>query len=135
LITDVVICQHCGFGSNGSIQGRYIKCSGCGIAHTALGTDRRQEGRLKVRKECTVTHKERESPLSAMVGNVSFNGASVRYIGSAFLKDSMLYLDIEGLDLHILAKAAWTKSMSKNENGTGFRFIWSSKVTTPLCLA
>jgi hypothetical protein len=131
LINDVVKCQHCGFGSNGIRQESYIKCGGCGIAHPELGTDRRQEGRLKVRKECTITNKERESPLSAMVENVSFNGAAVKYMGPAFFKDSMLYLDVEGLDLHILAKVVWTKSLSKDENGTGFRFIWPSKAMIP----
>jgi hypothetical protein len=66
-----------------------------------------------------------------MVENVSFNGAGVKYMGPAFFKDSMLYLDVEGLDLHILAKVVWTKSLSKDENGTGFRFIWPSKAMIP----
>ena len=123
-------CPQCGKESNGNRDESYLICRECGMAYTEHGTDRRREGRLKLRKECTLTYKDRESPVAAAVEGVSLNGAKVQYAGPLFCKDAMLYLDVDGLDLHTPVKVMWTASANKDKHNTGLRLIWPFKTVS-----
>ncbi|MCP3677132.1 MAG: PilZ domain-containing protein [Deltaproteobacteria bacterium] len=127
---DVKKCPQCGKVSNGNRHESYLICRGCGMAYTEYGTDRRREGRLKLRKECTLTYKERELPVAATVDDVSLNGVRVQYVGPTFCKDAMLYLDVDGLDLHTPAKVMWTTLATKDKQSAGLRLIWPFKTVS-----
>ncbi|MFQ5329432.1 MAG: PilZ domain-containing protein [Thermodesulfobacteriota bacterium] len=100
------------------------------MAYTEHGTDRRREGRLKIERKCTLTYKDRELPVAASVEDISLNGARVQFVGSPFCKDTMLYLDVDGLDLHTPAKVVWTTSLVQGQQSAGLRLIWPFKTVS-----
>ncbi|MCP3677516.1 MAG: PilZ domain-containing protein [Deltaproteobacteria bacterium] len=124
---EVKKCPQCGKVSNGNRHESYLICRECGIAYTECGTDRRCDGRLKIEKECTLTYKGRESPVEATVYDVSLNGARTQYVGTPLCKDAMLYLDVDGLDLHTPVKVIWTISVNKDKHSTGLQLVWPFK--------
>ena len=131
---EVEKCPQCGEVSNGNRGESYLLCRECGMAYTEHGTDRRREGRLKLKKECTLTYKYRDSLVAATVEDVSLNGARVQYVGPPFCKDEMLYLDVDGLDLHTPAKVMWTASANKDKQSSGLRLIWPFKTVSTVSL-
>jgi len=94
------------------------------MEHTGSDAYMRNEGRLQVRKECTVTHKKRKFPVKAIVRDISFGGAMLHYTGPALSRDTMLILDVASLDLHVPARVMWTQSMTRFENKAGVKFVW-----------
>ena len=120
----IVVCPHCGKTSKRITHDSDLRCIECGIEYAGSEAYMRREGRLQVKKDCTITHKHRKSPVTAILEDVSFNGAQVKYAGPALSIDSILLLDVGGLDLHTPARVMWTHSMTKFENKTGVKFVW-----------
>ncbi|MFQ5329871.1 MAG: PilZ domain-containing protein [Thermodesulfobacteriota bacterium] len=120
----MLLCPHCGKTSNVDSHNSDLRCSECGMEHTGSDAYMRCEGRLQVRKECTVSHKKRKSPVRAIVRDISFSGAMLQYTGPALSRDTILILDVEGLDLHVPARVMWTHSMTRFENKAGVKFVW-----------
>jgi hypothetical protein len=73
------------------------------------------------------TNKEMECSIEAIVEDVSFNGAKIRYAGAAFPQGLIVHLDTDDLDLHTPAKVVWTKAMIQN---TGLQLIWTTKAVS-----
>jgi hypothetical protein len=124
------ICPFCDRESYRYTEGGEIKCIGCGALYTYFGTARRCEERLKVNRGCTITNKEMGRSIEAVVEDVSFSGARIRYAGTAFYQDSIVHLDADDLDLHTPARVVWTKAMSKSKKSTGLQLIWPPKAVS-----
>jgi len=118
------VCLQCNDGSYRYTEEGNIKCARCGADFTEYGTAKRSEGRLNVKTACTISHKERESPLEAMVVDVSLHGARIHYRGEPLSETSLLHLDVDGLDLHTPAKIMWSHSEGEDDHYVGVRLIW-----------
>jgi len=117
------VCQQCNEGSYKYAEGGNIICVRCGAVYTEYGTAKRSEGRLNVKAACTISHKERESHLEAMVVDVSLHGARIRYQGEPLSETTLLHLDVDGLALHTPAKIMWSHSEG-DDHYIGVRLIW-----------
>ncbi len=120
----IIVCPHCGKTSQKITDDSDLRCVECGMEYADSDAYMRREGRLQVKKDCTIAHKNRKSPIIAILEDISFNGGKIKYAGSALSIDSMLLLDVGGLDLHTPARVMWTHSMTKFEHKTGVKFVW-----------
>ena len=127
------ICADCGDYVETSGGSDMLRCGPCGVRNRATVTERRREGRMKVKRQGTLKCKGMETPKPVLVENVSFNGVRIRYSGDIDLfykrithRDSIFTLDIEKLELHTFVKIVWTTPINNKESMAGLRFIWRS---------
>ena len=123
----------CGVDVEKSSASGTLRCGPCGARYTEAVTERRCEGRMNVKKNGTIKIKGMETTMPILVENVSFHGGRIRYTGDISLfysrnnnDNSILMLDVDGLQLHTFAKVVWTAPVNNEESKAGLRFIWRS---------
>ena len=124
-------CLDCGADMEKSGTSVMLRCGPCGVRNRAAVTERRYEGRMKVKRQGTLKYKDINTPMAVLVEDVSFHGAMIRYFGDIDLfykrkthRDSIFTLDIEKLELHTFVKIVWTTPINDEESMAGLRFIW-----------
>ena len=126
-------CLDCGVHVEKSGARGMLRCGSCGTRYAETVTQRRREGRMKIKKKGTIKYKGMGTPMAVHVENVSFHGARIRYNGDTSLfysrksrGNSTLMVDIGELKQCILAKVVWTAPANDKERRAGLRFIWHS---------
>jgi len=126
-------CLDCGVNIEKSGARGRLRCGSCGTRYNDAVTQRRREGRMKIKKKGTIKYKGMETPMAVLVENVSFHGARIRYKGDTSLfnnrntrGDSTLMVDVGELKQRIFAKVVWTAPVNDRESMAGLRFIWHS---------
>jgi len=102
---DVVICSHCG--------------------HLTANNNRelrRREGRVEVRKKCTVVYSKGVPPIAAVIEDASLEGAKIKYGGTPFRESSRVFLNVSGL--RIPATVVWSQSTSGKWSFSGLKLVW-----------
>ena len=126
-------CVDCGTGVEKSCVRGSLRCDPCGARYRATTTQKRQEGRLKIRKMGALKFKGMGTSLPVFVEDVSYHGARIRYTGDVSLfydrrnrGRSNLVIDVRALKLHTFVKVVWTAPVNKKESRAGLRLIWHS---------
>ena len=124
-------CFDCGAAVEKSGASGMLRCGPCGGRYRATLTQRRREGRLKIKKKGTLQFKGMGTHMPVFVEDVSYHGARIRYTGDASLffnrstqGDTNVILDIGKLKLHTFAKVVWTNPVNNEESRVGLRLNW-----------
>lgn len=97
--SDMVTCIHCGF----------------------IVYDRRGPKRVHKAFDCRFLLEGRL--VRARLQDYSTNGLRMVYTGQALKADTVLDVEVEGLDVHRLAKIVWSKKLSKGSVSAGLRLL------------
>lgn len=97
--SDVVACTHCGF----------------------IAFDRR--GAKRVHKEVDCRFLLEGRLVRARLQDYSAGGLRMVYTGEALKADTVLDVEVEGLDVHRTAKTVWSMKISKHSVSAGLRLL------------
>ncbi len=114
---EIRVCPDCDKAFYALCDAIHLVCHHCGY----MLLDRRVKERTASNLDFTFTYGGKS--IKARLKDYSESGLRVFYRGSALKVDSVLDIELDGLNIHSQARAVWTKNVSRSLCSSGFTFI------------